>query len=223
MLKKPIMFLVYCLLEGSLLVSPLVAYLLCRLIEPNRLLKPLTVIALIGLVHNLFYVYGLSLRGDIADYIVFAVEYFAFCGLVFAAFRLHRKANYIMIFAALGLIPIACGVCKSIPGSLVFLMMVQDSICDRTLQVASAHGRYETLRYTFGGATLSATRFNFETYDLFVLPAFERLVDDTTLFDNKTPLRLDSSLLTVTLRHSNSGIQLSFRDEMGTKFEKALR
>jgi hypothetical protein len=217
------MLLVYFLLEGSLFGSPILAYLLCRYVEPKRLFKPLTVIALIGLVHNLFYVYGLSLRGDIADYIVFAVEYFAFCGLVFAAFRLRRKANYIKIFAALGLIPIACGVCASVPGSLLFLMMVQDSICDRTLQVASAHGRYETRRYTFGGATLSTTRFNFETYQLFVLPAFERLIDDTTLFDDKTKLLLDSERLAVTLRRSPVGVELSFRDERGTTFEKTLR
>ena len=217
------MLLVYFLLEGSLFASPILAYLLCRYVEPKRLLKPLTVIALIGLLHNVFYVYGLSLRGDLADYFVFAIEYFAFCCLVFAAFRLRRKADYTMILAALGLIPIACGVCASVPGSLLFLIMVQDSICDRTLRVASAGGTYETRRYTFGGATLSTTRFNFETYQILVLPAFERLIDDTTLFDNKTPLRLDSSLLTVTLRHSNSGIQLSFRDERGTTFEKPLR
>jgi hypothetical protein len=217
------MLLVYFLLEGSLFASPLVAYLLCRYVEPKRLFKPLTVITLIGLIHNLFYVYGLSLRGDVADYVVFAIEYFAFCGLVFAAFRLRRKANYVMIFAALGLIPITGGVCASVPGSVLFLMILQDSISDRTLRVESAHGNYETRRYTFGGATLSATRFNFETYQLLVLPAFERLIDDTTLFDNKTKLHLDSDLLTVALRNSNSGVQLSFRDEMGTTFEKTLR
>jgi hypothetical protein len=217
------MFLVYCLLEGSLLVSPLVAYLLCRYVEPQRLLKPLTGIVLIGVIHNVFYAFGLSLRGDLADYFVFAIEYFAFCSLVFSAVILRRKAEYIMILAVLGLIPISAGVCASVPGSLLFLMVVQDSTSDRTLRVESAQGRYETRRYTFGGATLSNTRFNFETYQLLALPAVERLIDVTTLFDNKTKLLVDSNLLTVTRRNSDSIVQLEFRDEQGTTFVKSLR
>jgi len=221
--RGPLMLLVYGLLEGSLLAFPVLAYLLCRRVEPKRLLKPCSILVLIGLIHNLFGALGLSLRGDLADYFVVTIEYLAFCCLVFAAFALSRKGDSVLLLSVLGFIPMACGVCASIPGSLLFLFMAQDLVSEHTVHVASAHGRYETRRYASGGATLDATKYTFETYQILILPAFERHLDTTTLFDNRTTLHLGSELLTVALRKSNSGVQLEFLDEQGSSFAKPLR
>lgn len=68
---------------------------------------------------------------------------------------------------------------------------------DRIFHFESNNKNYETRRYSFGGATLSDTRYTFETYREFKYLPIEHKVDKTSFLDTKTYLDISEPQLKI--------------------------
>jgi hypothetical protein len=176
-------------------------------------------IAFFGL-HNLLFFFGYSLEGDYIDYTIFSVEYFFFC---LAIFVLLKSSNaFIRFFRVLGLIVISLGVIFGLIGILFFIFITMDYESDRILHFESNNKNYETRRYSFGGATLSDTKYTFETYREFRNLPIEHKVDKTIFFDDKTDLDISEPQLKINVVENAKEKQIVFTSSNGKTFVKSI-
>lgn len=113
-------------------------------------------------IHNVSYYYGLSIKCDYPDYIIFSLEYLFFCLTIFSLSKSSKRI--LRISRVLGIFLIVVGFLQGLVGTILFIVVAQDFEADKVYCFKSGGNHYVTRRYSFGFATLDDTRYNFDTY-----------------------------------------------------------
>ncbi len=210
----------YIILILTSLVFPILGLTISKFIQINKIPKFTKIIIAFYLSHNLFYYFGFSLKGDYVDYIIFSSEYLMFC---MAVFLLIKKNNiYLKIFSILGLIIISIVFFVGLAGIYLFYFVGQDFETDKVFHFTNNDKPYETRRFSFGGATLSNTRFTFETYRIYNYLPFERKIDKTDFFDTETNLIINEDQLKIDIIKIGNSEQIKFQSTNGNNFTKKI-
>jgi len=211
----------YYLLLLTFLIFPLLALIIAINFRVNNLYKFIKIVAAVFLIHNIFFLFGFSLRGDYIDYLIFSAEYFFFC---FIFFSLYKTRNiYIKVLRVLATVIIAFGVILGCLGIFLFLFITQDYETDMALHFKSNDKTYETRRYSFGGATLDNTKYTFETYRVYEYLPFEYKVDKTIFFDTQSKVAIWEAGLKIAIETIDSKERIIFKDREGNEFSKSIQ
>jgi hypothetical protein len=210
----------YFLLLATTLIFPLIGLSLAKFFPPEKIGKSKKVIILFFAVHNIAFLLGFSLKGQLIDYYIFAVEYLAFCYSVFASLKYNYI--YLRIYRALGVAVIAIVFIVGLPGIIFFIIATQEMIPDRTFHFKEAGKTYETKRYTIGFATTSNTRYTFQTFRTYKYLPIELCIDKTDFIDTETHLRIGDEQLRISIDLNDSIPEIIFSDKFGNSFKKPL-
>lgn len=172
------------------------------------------------LLHNLLFFFGYSLSGDYIDYTIFSMEYLAFCVMMFALFKTSN--NSVGCFRAFGLIVISLGILIALVGIAFFIFLAMDFDAAKIYHFQNNNKNYETRLYTFGGATLSDTKYTFETYRQFQFLPVEHKLDKTIFFDDKTELDVSDRELKINVLDTMGRREIIFKSTNGKTFEKMI-
>jgi hypothetical protein len=210
----------YILLLLTFLIFPLVALVIAINFRVKNIYESFKIVGAIFLIHNIFFWFGFSLRGDYPDYFIFSAEYFFFCFIIFS---LYKAGNiYIKILRVLATVFIAVGFIIGCVGIFLFLFVTQDHETDMTFHFKTNDKTYETRRYSFGGATLDNTKYTFETYGVYKYLPFESKVDKTIFFDTESKVAIDEAELKITIKRIDNKERIIFKDREGNEFSKLL-
>ncbi len=116
----------YYILLFSTLILPLVGLFASRTAYipiVSRISKP---VLLFLLLHNVYFFFGYSMKGDLIDYYVFSSEYLIFCIVIFRLAMSRRL--YMKVLGALGATLIAIIFLIGLPGTLLFIVVSQDFV-----------------------------------------------------------------------------------------------
>ncbi len=116
------------------------------------------------LIRNIFYFSSYSTQGDYANYFMFSFEYLSFCTTVFYAYKLLPKI-YIYLLSALDKLVIITGFTAGAIGIILFAIDSQDYNSDNKFSFHNGDQTYQTKRYNYGFATITHTKYEFETYE----------------------------------------------------------
>ena len=211
---------IYILLLLTFLIFPLIAFVIAINFRVKNLYESFKVVGAIFLIHNIFFSFGFSLRGDYPDYIIFSAEYFFFCFIIFSLYK--TRSIYIKILNVLTTVFIAFGFIIGCFGIFLFLFITQDYQTDMTFNFKTKDKNYETRRYSFGGATLDNTKYTFETYRVYKYFPFENKVDKTIFFDTESKVAIDEAGLKITIKTIDNKERIIFKDREGNEFSKLL-
>jgi hypothetical protein len=210
----------YYLLLLTFLAYPIVGLILSRFITLDKISNLIKPTILLFLIYNVFFAIGYSLKGDYADYIIFSIEYLAFCFATCLSFKI--KNTYVKAFRVVGTIVISFGFIIGLIGIFMFIPISQDFESDKIFHFISNDKTYETRRYSFGFATLSDTRYTFKTFRVYKYLPFEKKIDKTNFFDTKTDLLIYEDALKISIIDSGDRKQIRFISTNGRTFSKFL-
>jgi hypothetical protein len=209
----------YIIFLLTFLIFPVFALVISRKIELKRYCRILWASIGIFLAHNVLFFVGLSFYGDYIDYLIFALEYFTLCLLIFS---IPKDKIYAKAFRILGIVSIAFGFLVGLVGILLFIVISQDYESDKRIWFENSGKRYEVRRYSFGFATLEDTRYTFETYRRYKYLPLEFKIDKTDFFDSKTQVNISEDRLAIYIVNNGSGKALVFKSSDGNFFLKTL-
>ncbi len=210
-------YIIYLL---TFLIFPLVGLLFSKLISLDTSIKIFKTLAIIFLLHNILFLFGISFIGDYPDYTIFALEYFTICWMVFSLKGF--KTVYLQAFRGIGFLMIILGYLQGFFGIFLFIVVSQDFEADKLYQINNEGVQYETRRYTFGFATLIETRYSFETYKKYDFLPFEKLIDKTDLFDLRTDLDFRDEGFKVDVNKNQGMQQIRFSSSNGADSVKVV-
>jgi hypothetical protein len=211
---------IYYIFLVTFLVFPIIGIILSKQIVLNRFLKIRAPVVAFFLTHNILFIFGYSLKGDYIDYFIFSIEYLVFCLTISLLFKANNIFAKIVRIA--GTIAISLGFIVGLIGILLFIFIAQDYETDKVFHFTSKGKKFETRRYSFGGATLSDTRYTFETYRNYKYFPLERKIDKTDFFDTKTNLNIDEDELKISINRVDTKEQIIFQSTNGHTFSKSL-
>lgn len=107
-------------------------------------------------------------------------------------------------------------------GIFIFLFISQDFEIDKVFKFENNGKQYETRSHSFGGATLSDTRYTFETYRIFKYLPLEHKLDKTDFFDDKTDLNIGDLGLKISIIENKKSRKIIFQSSNGNIFSKLL-
>jgi len=212
------MNLSYRLFLLTFLVYPFIGLTLSRTIPRDRIPRLINGIITFFLIHNVLFALGFSLKGDNIDYLIFSTEYLFLCYFVFC---LKSKNLYAKTLKVIGMIGLGLGGLVGMVGILLFIVVSQDYDADKIFHFESSGNGYETRRYSYGFATLEDVCYTFDTYREYGYLPFEKKIDQTVFFDNKTNLNIDNAL-EIDIHTSNNKRRILFKDIDGNVFSKLL-
>ena len=210
----------YYLLLQTFLIFPLLALVIAINFRPKKLFDSFKIAGAFFLIQNILFLFGFSLRDDYVDHFVFSLEYFFFCFIVFSLFKTSNI--YIKIFRVFSTIIIVFGFIIGCFGIFLFPFVSQGYQTDMTFNFESNNKQYETRRYSFGGATLSNTRYTFETFRTFKYLPIEYKLDKTDFFDDRTSLNIDDPELKISIVENKNVQQIVFKSSNGKVFSKQI-
>ena len=211
----------YILFILTFLIFPIIAFVISINIRVDNFFKYFKIVGIIFLIHNIFFLFGFSLRGNYIDYFIFSFEYFFFSFVVFSIFK--SKKIYFKIIGILGSIVIAFCFIIGFVGIFIFLFISQDFEIDEIFKFENNGKQYETRSHGFGGATLSNTRYTFETYRVFKYFPLEHKLDKTDFFDDRTNLNIGDQGLKISIIENKNNRKIIFQSSNGNIFSKPLK
>lgn len=173
----------------SLIILPIAGLVISNHISTERYYKNVKWVILFFVLHNVLFLFDYSLKGDNADYIVFAVEY-PFVLLAVILYADVVKNIFTRVLKIAGLIAMIIGILWGAINLILFIGVEMELVSDKKFNYTSNNKSYETRRYNFSFATLMNARFTFETYRTYDYLLFEKLIDKSVFFDNKTDLNI---------------------------------
>jgi hypothetical protein len=212
--------IVYYIFLISFLGFPILGLILSKYLKINWSSKLIKLTILFFVTHNLLFYFGFSLKGDYVDYSIFSIEYLIFCLTVCLLFK--STNIYIRVFRVLGAITISLGFIFGLFGILLFIFISMDYEADKIFHFKANNENYETRRYSFGGATLSDTRYIFETYRDFKYLPIEHKLDRTDFLDSKTDLDISEPGLKINILENRKAEQIIFKSTNGNTFLKSI-
>ena len=210
----------YILYLLTFLGFPIVGYLISKYVEINVCKKYFKWIFLLFCIHNVLFIAGFSIKGDYPDYVIFSLEYLFLCSIVFFTYRSTSIFPEIVKIIGTGILVV--GFLQGLIGILMFLVVWQDFETDKIYNFNSNNKIYQTRRYSFGFATLDDTRYTFETYRNFNYLPFEKLVNETELFELKNDLDFNSNKFSIRIKDSSDRQILEFSSANGKKYSAII-
>lgn len=220
MLAVILMDTIYYIFLLTFLGYPIIALILSKFITLDKVSKLIKPTILFFFTHNILFAFGYSLKGDYVDYYVFSFEYLVFCLTVVLLFKTTN--TYAKIFRVLGTIAISLGFIIGLFGIFIFIVISQDYKTNKIFYFENNSKTYETRRYTFGFVSSADTRYTFETYRTYKYFPFEKKIDRTDFFDDKTDLQISENDLKISVVDLGDQEQILFKSTNGHTFSKAL-
>lgn len=209
----------YWLLLITFLCFPIIGIILSNNKHLEKLSKYRNWIIFFFLIHNILFYFGLSLKGDYVDYIIFSFEYLIICLTIFS---LKGQTNWIYRgLKTVGFIGIIFGFFFGLVGILFFIVLTMDLETDKVFRYTCKDKSYETRRYSFGFATLDNTRYTFETYRTLNVIPLEYKIDKSDFFDDKTKLNIAEDELKIDINADKKS--LTFISTNGNTFTKTIK
>lgn len=202
------------------LIQPFLALALLKKISPRLRTKLLKPAFIFFVVHNLFYAFGFSIKGDYADYIIFSIEYFTFCLLLLSA----PKNKYFLI-RALRAITLTLILFVTFFCCLFFWILPaisNDYEADKIFYFESQGKNYETERFSFGTIGSIGIRYVFVTYREYCYLPFEKEINTTDFLDTETNLNVSEDSLQISIQHVNKRRQIIFTSTDGHSISKFI-
>jgi len=191
------------------------------LISLKKFSKYLQVIYSLFLIHNLFYLFDYSIKGDHFDYVVFSLEYLTFCFTIGFICKILKNI-YVKIFRILGFVIMSIGFAIGVFGIILFIVISQSYESNKKFSFVSNNRTYETRRYSFGFPTLAGTRYTFETYRTFKYLPVEKLIDKTDFLDTETNMNIFDDDLKMDILNVKNQKTLIFQSSNGEHFLKTI-
>ena len=157
--------------------------------RPNAFIKKhRKALFLFFVLHNFLFLFGLSIKGDYFDYVIFSLEFLLICVTITSINeKLYSSKKFLK---AIGVFLMCLSELVGLVGIFAFLFILMDLESDKTFKYFSKGKEFQTRRYSFGFATLENTRYTFETYRNYSYLPLEYQIDKTDFFDNKTELNI---------------------------------
>jgi len=206
----------YLIYIFTFFIHPIIGYFLCRLIPAELSKKAIKYVLSFFVLHNVLYCLGISMRGDIADYCVFSLEYLYFCFLIF------RHAGH-SLWKLFGIVIVLLGYLQALIGIVIFPVISHDYEPDKLYRFEYKDNNYITRRYSFGFVTQMDIRYRFETYHQFYLLPLEFKIDETELLDTKYSLNYDDRRFTVSIVEKDGKELIRFASPNGNAYFKFLK
>jgi hypothetical protein len=210
----------YFLFLLTFLGYPIIGLIFSKSITLDKISALIKPTVLLFLIHNVFFVFGYSLKGDYVDYVIFSLEYLALCLIIVSSLKVENI--YFKIFRIIGKIAISFGVIIGLFGILMFVFVVQDYEADKRFYFFNSDKTYETRRYSFGTVSSVDTRYTFETYRTFRYFPFEKKIDVTYFFSTRTDLKIGEENLKISIVDTCDKEQILFRSTNEHVFLKSL-
>lgn len=171
------------------------------------------------LIHNLFYAWGYSLKGDLADYLIFLSEYMSVV-LLIALCRRWRNNWYTKVISWTGGI---IAVLLVLISPLLFLGLTSSSFKPyKQFTFYSAKKCYHSRLYMEGFATSYSTRFTFKTYRHYKYLPFENQIDYTSFLDTEAGEYPDGDI-SIYIDEETTPRSLIFRWPSGKEMTKPIQ
>lgn len=215
------MHTIYYLFLVTFLGFPFIGIGLVNYFRLDWFFKQKQLIIAFFVIYDLLFWFSVSLKGDFADYIIFAVEYLTICLFLFSP-KKHTEL-WIKTVRVIGLTGICFGIIIGFIGIFLFPIISQDYIADRTYRFQSSDKSYETRRYSFGTISSIDTRYTFNTYRTFNILPFEYQIDKTDIFDSETNLNINEPNLKIEINKINKENKIKFSSTNGKQFTKSIR
>ena len=104
----------------------------------------------------------------------------------------------------------------------MFIVISGDYETDKIFHFVSNNKTYETRRYSLGFVTLIDTRYTFITYRTYKYFPFEKKIDTTDFFDDKTDLQISEDNLKISVDNTGNKEKIVFTSTNGHKYSKSL-
>jgi hypothetical protein len=207
----------YFLFLLTFLLFPLIGRVLGKYHPPGIRSSSIKLVAAIFLIYDALYYFGISLRGDYIDYVIFSLQYLLLCYVVFGT---NANTIYAKTAKGFGLAIIGLGTFVGAIGIFLFVVISQDYEAHRIFKTYD--GRYEIRSYSFDFVTLVDTRYTFDTYRSYRYLPFEIRIDRTNFFGTKTDLHFSDTRFDILTQAGEDELQLIFKDGHGNTFYKPL-
>lgn len=207
-------YIIYLL---TFLGFPILGLLISKYLDFNRSKRYLKWPLILFAIHNILYIFGLSIKGDYPDYIAFSLEYLFFCVTIFLLFKATTTLSKTV--GIIGMTVIVVGFIQGIIGILLFIVISQDFETDKIYNFKSDEKHYQTRRYCFGFATLDDTRYTFETYRIYKYLPFEKQINKTDLFELKSDLDFSDNNFGIEIKESGNKRILEFSSTNGKQYK----
>jgi hypothetical protein len=208
----------YILYLITFLGFPILGFIIARHLDFEKSKKYLRSSFLVFVVHNILFFFGLSFKGDYSDYFVFSLEYLFLSLVICLLYKL--TSSYAKILRTFGTIALVIGFLQGLIGIVMFIVISQDFETDTTYHFSSNNMTYQSRRYSFGFATLDDTRYTFETYREYDYLPFEKLINETDLFEFKSGL--DFKNININIKYGIGGRILEFSSPNGKIFTTSI-
>lgn len=191
---------------------PIIALLASLYIDFYRFRKVIYAAIAILLTHHLFYFLdGISLKGDDADYIIYSLDYLLF--ILFLLVHFNNTTSFFKAFRIFGIFIVLLGYLQLFFAVFLLPVFSQDFEADMIFLTESGKNTYETRRYRFGFATLDDVNYTFETYKTYSFLPFEKLINRTQLSLMKNDLNLDHPDFEVIIKEDENLIEFRSQEK----------
>jgi hypothetical protein len=213
----------YILFLITVSALPILALILSKFINIPTVRKLARPVIWFFVMHNLLFLMGYSVKGELFDFYIFSAEYFVFCFTVFFLFDILKVRLFTRIFRAVGLIVILLGIVSGFSGFLFFFMVISPyNEADKVFHFPYDGKSYETRRFSFGFVTLEDTRYTFETYREYQYLPIEKKIDKTDFLSLKTNVNIGEDGLKINIIKTGNKEYLLFQSKNGHAFLKRL-
>lgn len=174
----------YILTVLTLIGMPVLAKYTYAYLSQAKIFARFRLVRIVMLSYTALYMLGLSLSGDLIDYLILSLSYYIVCVSVF---MLYKKKNVMsrivgivgsIIITLIGLSAVLFLVIISF-----FLDIGRGYIPDKICHFEKDNKHYETRRFSRGFVTSPGTTYNFVTYRKFNFIPFEWEVNKQTIRD----------------------------------------
>lgn len=204
----------------TFLVFPVLGLVISRYIDLKKRKIFLRWTLVLFAIHNILFYFGLSIKGDYPDYIVFSLEYLFLSLTIFLLYKL--TSGFSIIVRIIGTVLLFVGFVQGLIGVLMFIVISQDFETDKIYNFNSNNKDYQTRRYSFGFATLIDTKYTFETYREYDYLPFEKLINKTDLFELKSDLDFNDNNFVVNIKDNGDKKILEFSSTNCKKFTTTI-
>ncbi len=201
-------------------VFPVLGLVISRLLNLEKSKKYLGSIFLLLAIHNILFYFGVSIKGDYPDYMVFSLEYLFFSLIICLLYK--STSGFSMIARILGTLVLFVGFIQGLFGILMFTVISQDYETDKIYYFNSNNKEYQTRRYSFGFTTLIDTKYTFETYREYNYLPIEKLINKTNLFELNSDLDFSDNNFTVNIIEIGNKKILEFSSTNCKKFTSII-
>ena len=206
----------FAIIEISLLGFPILGFLLFVKYKKSKIyLKLFWILIAILSIYYTLRIFGISIIGDMPDFIMLSLTYFAYSVLVFWILLIPKKIIKIPVFIV-GLLPILFGYILSTIGTLGLMMILAEL---ETTNVKTLEDNFEYREYGFGNATTASGGKEFDFYKKHKFSPFEKKIANIKM-DYRT---YELANLNIKFSETNDNYRIIIKSKETTQIDTLIK